>query len=301
MYYSTNNLETINESTVLGLDGEAFVPGTLNNFRGFEVNRERKLLSNGNEHVVWGAYVTGGTAETTNINIWETIDNGLTVKSVYLFGDESTPLTARHVHGVNYRATDDSWWVWTGDFESQSNWIKGSYNEGTGAWTWQSIRVGSNQTVYQDVGINFRSNGDVLLNVENPYELGGLYRFAYEDIGTIVDQTDMELLYRGIPVILNIANVFVDASNFFCTSYTADFAATVFPKLSIVYTFDLQNFVFEQITPWVGAAFTSGNTGIVFTGWKLDNGYYIFVVYDDTETLDNYQKGKYIYIKFYNS
>ena len=190
-YYSDDNLSTYAESTVLGIDGNPFVPGTYNNFRG--VNYDNVSIADA-EILVWGAYITEGTGQYNNVNGWYSIDSGVTVKSCYKAGVTGTPvatLAARHIHAINFNPADNTFWIQTGDGTDTCNWIKGEYNWGTDAWTWTKI-AGDNESSGENVNSTYyKTSGMIFVGTDVYWGSDsdnaaryGIYKVAYAAITT---------------------------------------------------------------------------------------------------------------------
>lgn len=148
-YYSLDWI-TLNESTVLDINGDPFVPAQYDNFYTHFTNPNRQIV-NGVEVLCWGNYARYAPEQYNNINIWYTIDKGQTIKSCFKFGTsiadgESSPLLCRHVHNVNFNPADNTFWAQTGDEDRNlySHWIKGVYDTAADSWTW--TRIGSGDT-----------------------------------------------------------------------------------------------------------------------------------------------------------
>lgn len=161
-YYS-HDWVTYQESTVLDINGEAFVPTTYDNFTSYKHNHNRQIVD-GAEMLVWGNYTTTASTSYKNINVWHTVDKGKTIKSCYKFranrSDINNPiLFTRHVHNVNFNPKDDTFWLTTGDHETdgvlEQHLLKGKYNTQTNKWTWELMGSGrnyklSNLVFYED-------------------------------------------------------------------------------------------------------------------------------------------------------
>lgn len=180
-YYSIDNLATYHESTTLGINGLTFIPSTYNNFR--STTSDNFTFFGSQEFRIWGCYSVDIGTINTNINIWFSFDNGVTVKSVYKFSVTDPPLLdATHVHAINFNTDDNSLWVQTGDIATKCHWIKGTYNIGLDTWTWTEIGTGDENTFYKSTGMVFYNN-EVLWSSDagNLYNYG-LWRGKYDDI-----------------------------------------------------------------------------------------------------------------------
>jgi hypothetical protein len=181
-YYSTD-WEQLTESTVFGIDGNAFVPTTVDNFTITSKVANQQMLGN-TEVLCWGNYSTDVATEYININIWYTVDKGQTIKSCFKFGTSipyggSAALAARHVHHIDFNPVDNTFWCQTGDEDTTvySHWLVGAYNTSTDVWTWTLIGSGNafktgNMMFYGDyVYVSWDIFG------------GGIKRCLYSDMG----------------------------------------------------------------------------------------------------------------------
>lgn len=177
-YYSLDNLATYSESTVLGIDGLAFVPSTYNNYRPLTTNEP--VFYNGVEYRLWGNYATDVGTAYTNINAWFTNDNGLTIKSIYKVGVTSPIIAARHIHGIS-SIGNGKFIIETGDNTDECNWIESLYDGLPFSFT--LIGTGDQYSPYKSAGIInsdskliFGSDGDGVIS-------NGIWIFNYSDIG----------------------------------------------------------------------------------------------------------------------
>lgn len=141
LYLSTNNLSTFILITTKDINGTDYTPGA-NDFH--EYFKTKNILKGGVEMLIWGCYRTFVGSDDTNINIWYSVDNGVTVKSCYKAGVTNPPnLKARHIHSVTYREADDSFWVTTGDNNAaviqECNILRGVYDWDADIWSWSKI------------------------------------------------------------------------------------------------------------------------------------------------------------------
>ena len=183
-YLSTDNLSNFAETTVLGIDGNAFVAGTLNNFRCLQY--DHVVLPSGTEMLIWGSYPTSGTAERTNINIWYSIDNGVTIKSCFKANTTTPVFDIRHCHCVNYNPVANEFLAAFGDgglYDGAKN-IKGVYDENLDTWSWTD--TGHNLMI---TGYAFKGDW-VYYGVDSGGSAGGVYFCKYSDYGTVegIDQ-----------------------------------------------------------------------------------------------------------------
>jgi hypothetical protein len=170
VYLSTDNFSTINPVTVKAIDGSDFT-GTTNSFYFFTYHPVISI--NGTEMFIMGTYATAIDTAHTNINVFYTVDNGVTFKSCYKAGTTNPPLLgARHVHGVSYRSYDDSFWMTTGDNESpytdESNVIRGVYDWDLDTWTWARNHGATGAAcTYKLINVGFPDSTNVLCGDDN--------------------------------------------------------------------------------------------------------------------------------------
>jgi hypothetical protein len=147
-YYSTDNLATYHESTVLNLAGTTFVPvSSYDVFKGLEAHNRNNIIG-GVEIDVWGVY----TIQGTEVNAWYTIDSGITIKSCFTAGISIGGLTLRHFESIDYDPVSNLWWAAIGD-GGDSGWLKGVYNQGADTWTW------TKEKGYVDTGNQWHISG----------------------------------------------------------------------------------------------------------------------------------------------
>jgi hypothetical protein len=184
LFVSTDNLASCREVRVLDLDGQPYLPHhptnpdlpgwyyhTLSGINSWDVN--------GTEMLVWGNYcnVVGGAAP---VNIYYSVDGGLTVKLAYAFGqsrywrDDGTSgggssgallgnaanhVCCRHVHTVAYNPMENAFWACTGDRDTpegfECHWLRGTYDRVNDAWDWQVVVSDHLNSRYKAGGISF--------------------------------------------------------------------------------------------------------------------------------------------------
>ncbi len=176
-FYSTDNLATYNESTVLDINGDPFTPSTYDNFKCLTHNPE--IIIDGIEMDVWGAYSIH-TVQTA-INGWYTIDSGITIKSCFLNNSTIPGQNFRHIHGFNYHPTDDSYWLEYGD--ALSGWNKGSYNWDADEWSWVSVITEDGSGYHKSTGIQFYNGYAYWTSDTTDAAKHGVWKCPYEDVG----------------------------------------------------------------------------------------------------------------------
>lgn len=162
-YYSTDNLATYYESTVLGIDGFTFIPSVYQNF--FNLIYNRSVIIDGVELEVWGTYSIETGTQYDNINVWYTIDGGITIKSCFKQGVSLGGQKFRHIHAVSYNDADGYFVMQTGDGHLSPDeggnttpnciWNKGIYNWSNDTWSWTNICAVNYNDPKFSMGINF--------------------------------------------------------------------------------------------------------------------------------------------------
>lgn len=182
VYYSNDNLLTYSESTVIGIDGNPFVPSSVDNF--IPLNDNKSFTIEGIEHKVWGNYSINVATEYININVWHTLDGGKTVKSIYKANTTLTPTAvkpARHVHSINWNSINSTLLLQTGDSTNECNWIEcSSLDNFTNSFVWNVIKSGTNTSHFKSTGGGFSSTafywiGDVTGNISK----NGIWKANY--------------------------------------------------------------------------------------------------------------------------
>jgi hypothetical protein len=278
-YYSTDNLSTYAESTVLDYQGNAFVAGTLFNFRPYDSMLD-EVTTDGTKLYTWGTYATSGTALNVP-NQWYTIDNGITIKSGYLFGSSLPALVATHIHSIKYDSVSDTFFMNTGDGAvNKCNIMQGVYDTGTDTWTWTSLGKGNAGTVWETDGFEFTTDWLYIANEGTTVTYRGLRRSLRADIANIA--TNQETIFTT-----NIwTGGVVKTGNYYviCQVGADD---------KITFTTDLTNFITRTFNELV---FEATYGGYICRG-TLPNGYILFHFMEVGETLSNYPGGASLLIK----
>jgi hypothetical protein len=283
-YYSDDNLATYQESTVTGADGNPFVAGTLQNFRPWCTDF-REVTHNGVKLHVWGTYATSGTAVDVNINLWETTDGGVNIKSVYLFGVTDPVLICRHVHYFNYDPDTDAFYIGTGDDDAdKQNMMSGTRDGGTGAWTFTSIGKGTAASVWEHVGMVFDNNYFYIAGERTTPANIGIRRSLKSDIANIA--TNQVRIFAS-----DFGQHLVDLDGYyiFCHGATAG-------DDTITWSRDMQNFITRKF-PQLVVNPAVGGYGTYTCRGKMANGYYMFWCNENGETVHNFPKGSVLLVK----
>jgi uncharacterized protein (TIGR02145 family) len=211
IYYSDDNLTTINPCTVLDKDGSVYAlhdpendsyPGAYFNFMGgFAENDGVAVLGN----------YTNSSMGASPINLYYTLD-GITWKVFYTFGqnpqftddgtrmgglngtllgDPENPLITRHVHSVN-TGGDGNFYACTGDDDLEIHFLKCSYDDISDSWEVNDLLTGERRDwqrmralgVYERDGyLYWGSDGPGTFTYHGiRYDCFGIYKCAAEDI-----------------------------------------------------------------------------------------------------------------------
>lgn len=190
--YYTHDWGELHESTVLDIDGNPYVPSSVDNFSLYKKTSERQIVD-GKEVLCWGNYSLASDVQYNNINAWYTADKGVTVKSCFKFMvsipiNETEPLKCRHLHNVDFNINDQTFWMQTGDEPTNrdSHWVKGIYSVTSDTWSWELVGSGDN---YKTSNILFY--GDYMYYAWDIY-CGGVARCRYDEAS---DPTKHELVF----------------------------------------------------------------------------------------------------------
>lgn len=236
IFYSDNNLVTLNPCVVLNKDGNPLIlhtpvnasyPGSYFNFMaGFAESN--------------GVYVMGNYSNSwvgaSPVNLYYTMD-GITWKVFYTFGqdpnytdngsstggpggnllgDPANPLIARHIHAVNV-GEDGNFYACSGDGNQELHVLRCSYSTGTDTWTvtdllnsesrnWQRMRT---------LGL-FERNGYLYWGSDGPgtftsggvtYNCYGIYKCAIGDINNASKHVLLRSLNDACYSFLNVGNM----------------------------------------------------------------------------------------------
>ncbi len=131
-YYSTDNLATYHEATVLGIDGNAFTASSYDNFEPFD--KHKPVVVNGTEIDIWGCYSIEAGTQYDNINVWMTIDSGVTIKSIFKAG-VTLGIGFRHCEFTTWNPIDNTLWFSTGDSAKPPDYLPDCYIiKGSNVW-----------------------------------------------------------------------------------------------------------------------------------------------------------------------
>jgi hypothetical protein len=181
-YYSDDNLTTFQESTVLGIDGNAFIPTSNDNFTPFTDNIP--VIISGVEHKAFGNYTVNANTEYVNINVWHTLDGGKTINSIYKAGTTLTPevvKSARHIHSLIWNPINSTYLLQTGDDINECNWIEcSSIDNFTNSFIWNVIKSGTNTDYSKSTGGGFSPTAFYWMGDVTAYtNKNGIYKSSF--------------------------------------------------------------------------------------------------------------------------
>jgi hypothetical protein len=285
-YYSTDNLATYNESTVLDIAGDPFVASDRQNFRPWDCDHF-EVTHDGVSLHTWGSYINAGTGVDVNINQWYTIDQGLTVKSGYKFHVSLPDVECRHIHFVKYDKYADKFYMGTGDDDvNHNNFMRGTYDSVTDVWTWVIIGQGAANSIWENS--DFAVDDDYFyFTGELTLLLKGIRRSLKTDIANIATNQ-----VRIWPVEEYSLAMFID-DNYYIHCESFNNSTKVYAHIN--FSVDGKRYISRQ--------FDNIDLGsVAFGGYhcigKLDNGYYLFQAISVGELVTtNYTEGPTLLIK----
>jgi hypothetical protein len=215
LYVSNDNLATVSEATVLDEAGNPWTSAEGDEFNTY-VQHKYHFNNDGHEMALTGTYNSeGATYNNTNVYVWELLDNSDTVKAIYHAGVTNPPnLQARHVHSIQYRAEDNSWWITFGDGNAgghyENSWIKGERNDITGAWSFATLFTEDTGGTYKSSAMMFCDDSVVLVGDDNTIDATrfGIWSCPIADLA---DSANFVQRYRSKTV--NVSGYVIDDDN----------------------------------------------------------------------------------------
>ena len=279
-YYSNDNLSTYQESTVTGIDGNPFVPGTGQNFRSF-VSDFNEITHDGVKLHTWGAYATSGTTESDNINQWETTDGGVNVKSVYKFHVSIPDVECNHVHSIIYVPSLGIFLMTTGDNDvGHNNLMSGIRDGGSGVWAWSVLGSGAADSIWE---LGSTSSDDTYLYlVGEASTYKGLKRLLLTDLANVAtNQVKVYDTNVSSTVISNVNGILVYNDRGAVDGYNLNFSLNG------------KKFFTRQFTEIL----LGENLSAYYPKGYLDNGYILFQCLSAGEDAVNFTDGATLLIK----
>lgn len=239
LYRSTDKLLNISTVTVYNADGvtpytihtpaNAIYPGQY--FSSYTVKSSEDV--DGNEMLIWGNYCNNASNRigVAPVNIWYTIDKGVTVKTAYQFGqnpnfrdngtaggststgtllgDALNPLYTKHVHAVVRRPGTNDWYVCTGDSTNENHWLKLAYNSGLDTFTPTTLlaNTGISQWFASDFAFPVGGDGSEIYWTSDSTSVGqrGIFKCTIANIGIAATNVYDFGAY-------NLANLYINSS-----------------------------------------------------------------------------------------
>lgn len=181
-YYSEDWI-TLSRSLVLDIDGNEYInKSKYHNFSTYHFEGVKHYVE-GEEVRCWGNYSNEYDQNDNYIpKVWLAIDGGRTVKCIYDFSKSKTTnnpkiILPEHIHNVNFNPYDGSFWVQTGDSNSNSQWIKGVFNPLKNTFEWRQIGIGLN---FKTTNMIFKE--DYILSSLDRVP-GGIFKVAMKQVG----------------------------------------------------------------------------------------------------------------------
>jgi uncharacterized protein (TIGR02145 family) len=211
IYYSNNNLATINPCNVLNKDGSVYTLHTPVNpsYPGGYFYFMGGYVENGGVAVM-GNY-TNNAQGASPVNLYYTLD-GITWKVFYTFGqnpnytdngtamggaggtllgDPANPLITRHIHSVNI-GDDGNFYACTGDTDGEMHFMKCVYDNSSDSWSVNDLLSGASRTWQRMRALGvFERNGylywgsdgsEIFVYNSVQYNSLGIYKCAVSDI-----------------------------------------------------------------------------------------------------------------------
>lgn len=163
-YNIDSSLNKINPSQVYDYDGGEFVPVAVEHF--FQIGDLKNYVwkLDDKEIHVWGDYSYAGKTDPKYVaRVWYSTDFGKTVKCAIRFDQtqiDGKVKNCRHTHGVRFDKFEETFYVPTGDTDSESQLIKGKYDPYNDQWNF--VRIGSGKN-YKFSRIYFDENNAYLV------------------------------------------------------------------------------------------------------------------------------------------
>lgn len=281
VYYSHDNLTTVNESSVIGIDGNPFVPPvSYGNFAPLGLGQYHK-----DDFPYWGTYAAENDTPINQCLAWYSIDKGVTVKAWFKTDLSFGIPVSGHIHNINYDINSDTFILCMGDGDNACRWIKAIYNTQADTWTLTLLKAGLNNGIFKTTGFVWRGE-DVYWASDSVThaELQGIWTCKYADI------LDEEKYVRAIVHDNDIYTIIGDDSEMI-------FSDTATGKF--YFSFDMST-LYSYTVPF---SLEVGDRGgfLVFTP-KNTNGYYRCEIWSTTEraggiVIKNMYKGPVMLIK----
>lgn len=145
--YTTSDYETLEQSTVLDIDGSPYNAPKRKGFYS-QMYHDKYFFHDGVEMDIFGEYVLEDAStprEKLDARIWYTTDKGHTIKCAFRSGTtkiKGKEIRVRHIHYVGYCEKNEKFYVSTGDNNAESYFLEGIYDASQDAWSFSIIGSG---------------------------------------------------------------------------------------------------------------------------------------------------------------
>ncbi len=181
IFIGSEDLSTVRELTVLDRRGNDYLPHELSDnekpgWYFYSLDGIHTFDVQGREILIWGNYANVSTGPVP-ANIYYSADGGETIKIAYAFGqnpafqrkdatpdnwlgDRENPVVCRHIHSVSYNASENAFYVCTGDLDRklghglECHWLRGTWDADQDHWEWQVVVSSDANSRFKSGGIN---------------------------------------------------------------------------------------------------------------------------------------------------
>lgn len=205
-YYSHDNLLTFHKSNILDVDGNQYSANDHGSF--FSLCIDDRQIINGKEVRVWGNYTNygqwqPGASRSEQVQVFYTIDEGVTIKVAYKFGFSRPELSSRHVHAVNMCPWDNSFWVQTGDGVNECHWMQGKYDWENDTWNWNLVASGDELSFSKSTGFVFHDGFVFWSDDSSDPKKHGIWKTPYSNL--VSNDIDTMLFEKALDIDKEIA------------------------------------------------------------------------------------------------
>lgn len=206
-YVSTNNLATYQESVMTDINGNPWVASEL-------YDQFKPATCNNNDIIVNGVFMdifTNYSIDILEMNIWYSIDSGISFKSCFKNNYTIGGQNFRHNHGITYNPTTDKFLHEFGD--ALSGWNLGTYNWNTDTWTsWVNLASEDGSGYHKTAGVQCYNGYTYWTSDSSTAGLHGVWKCPNADIGTGVNYTKIRALNSTANGLSGINGVMIAAN-----------------------------------------------------------------------------------------